>query len=42
MQARKDAVVIVCAVLLMAFVGEPLRRVRLSNPALKQEEKNEQ
>ena len=42
MQARKDAVVIVCAVLLMAFVGEPLRRVRLRNPTLKQEKKNEQ
>ena len=41
MQAHKDAAIILCAVLLMAFVGEPLRRVRLNNPVLKQDEKNE-
>lgn len=41
LQARKDAAIILCAVLLMAFVGEPLRRIRLNNPTLKQDEKNE-
>lgn len=41
MQARKDAAVIMCAVLLMAFVGEPLRRLRLQSPGLQQDEKNE-
>ena len=41
LQARKDAVVIMGAVLLMAFVGEPLRRLRLRTPGLEQDESNE-
>lgn len=41
MQARKDAAIILCAVLLMVFVGEPLRRLRLQSPGLQQDEKNE-
>ena len=41
LQRPVDAAVMMGAVLLMALVGEPLRRVRLSNPALKQDEKNE-
>jgi hypothetical protein len=36
-----DAAVMMGAVLLMALVGEPLRRVRLNTPVLKQEERNE-
>lgn len=41
MQRRLDAVVIMGAVLLMAFVGEPLRRLRLRTPGLIQDKKNE-
>ncbi|HLJ79545.1 MAG TPA: hypothetical protein VKT75_19165, partial [Acidobacteriaceae bacterium] len=41
LQRPVDAAVMMGAVLLMALVGEPLRRLRLSNPVLKQEEQNE-
>ena len=41
LQRPVDAAVMMAAVLLMAFVGEPLRRVRLNTPVLKQDEKNE-
>jgi hypothetical protein len=41
LQKPHDAAVIMGSVLLMALVGEPLRRLRLSNPVLKQEEQNE-
>lgn len=41
LQRPIDAAVVMGAVLLMALVGEPLRRLRLNNPTLKQEEKNE-
>lgn len=41
LQRPVDAAVMMGAVLLMALVGEPLRRLRLSTPGLKQEKKNE-